>query len=246
MAPQNRRRWAMAIGQHNPQTGTQYAERTGTSTAYAEASTVSTVFMGSASGGMVALGAVVLSIVGLAGVFPTILLGIATIAIGAGLLLKGGAASARLPRLMRETVETSTFQRAELDTGIAVETLGGLAGIVLGILALSLVAPVTLSAVAAVIFGGSLVLGSGMDFRLNTLEVAGRMGESTRQWDRKTVARAAYLQMVAGLAAIALGIIALSGFLPLSLTLVAMLSVSGAYFLTNAALTRRLRTAAHR
>src|ERR1051326_8340956 len=92
-----------------------------------------------------AIAALVFSLAGLAGIRPITMAGIATIVIGASILIEGGAFASVFAGLV------STFRREgralEWRGVIAAEFLGGLAGIVLGILALVGIAPLTLLAI---------------------------------------------------------------------------------------------------
>jgi hypothetical protein len=135
--------------------------------------------------------AVVLAILGLAGLLPVYLLAIAAIAVGVALLFEGGAIAVRYSRLLTETVG-SRLSSAELDGGMGVEVLGGIAGIVLGILALLGLVPLTLTAVAAIVFGGTLLLSSGTAARLNCLVIDGHgLPDTTRRVAREAVFAAA-------------------------------------------------------
>jgi hypothetical protein len=77
-------------------------------------------------------GALVLAILGLVGILPFYMLGIATICVGGALIMEGGAVSAR----MGDAVRQATAGKADLSDlggGITVEFLGGAAGVALGI-----------------------------------------------------------------------------------------------------------------
>jgi hypothetical protein len=200
--------------------------------------------MGEAIGG---IAAVVLAIVGLAGVYPGYLAGITAIVVGAGLLLQGGAVAARFSTLLSETAGTRLTNR-QLGGGMSAEFLGGAAGIVLGILALIGIYPAILLPVSAIVFGGVLVLACGTMARLNSLAVEQCMpGNATAQRvASEVVATANGAQALVGLAAIVLGIIALVGSYPLSLTLVAFLCVGAAILLSGAAVGTKMISLVHR
>src|SRR5437764_8037100 len=92
------------------------------------------VASGSVMAAIVAIAVIALSIVGLAGVYPLTMAAIATVIIGAAILIEGG-----------------TFEAARAgDSGAMFSTnaMGAVAGIVLGILALMGVASITLLSVA--------------------------------------------------------------------------------------------------
>ena len=81
------------------------------------------------------IAAIVLAIVGLAGILSNAVLSVAAIAVGAGLLVQGGAVAAEHKELIGR-LAGATMEEVNLDTGISVELAGGLAAIVLGILSL--------------------------------------------------------------------------------------------------------------
>ncbi len=201
---------------------------------------VRTVLTGSIAEGVVGGGAVVLAVVGLSGIAPNLMLYVATIAIGAALLLEGGAISFRFSKLLRET-HAGPLQEAELGVGVTSEFLGGVAGIVLGILSLLSMAPMVLVPAAVIIFGATLIMGSGATVRLNALELEGAR-ESTRlkRITHEAVSAAAGVQLLLGLAAVILGILAVTGKSPVVLGLAALLIVGVSGFLDAAAIAARL------
>lgn len=195
---------------------------------------------GSMAEGAAGLGAVVLAILGLAGILPFLLLPISTIAIGAALLFEGGAIAARFSNLLTG-MSRSGAQTTELGGGMTAEFLGGAAGVALGILGLLGVLPAVLIPVAAIVFGGSLIFGSAVTTRLNSLEIASSGGHELAQAAaREAVAAAAGVQVLVGLGGIALGIIALIGVAPDVLSLVAMLSIGASVLLSGTAISRRM------
>jgi hypothetical protein len=186
------------------------------------------------------LGGVVLAIVGLAGLLPMYLLAIASIAVGVAFLCEGGAIAARWSNLLRMEGGT-TSEETELGSGVGVEVLGGIAGIVLGILALLQLVPLTLMAVAAIVFGATLLISSATTMQLNSLHIEGfSWPDRARRVAREALKAAAGMQVLAGLACGVLGIIALVGTYPLTLPLVAMLCAGAAVLLSGAAVSTRM------
>lgn len=220
-----------------------YPEVTGSQESIAEVKKSAKVAgAGSMVEGIAGLGTVVLAIIGLAGVLPGLLAFIATIAIGVALLFQGGAMAARLSSLPVE-MSGERVESMPLGGGMTAEFLGGVAGIVLGILALVGVAPVILVAIAAIVFGGALVLGTGVAASLNSLEMARLSGLTMyQQTAREVVSAAAGMQVFVGLGSITLGILALLGIAPLILVLVAMLALGAAVLLSSAAVSNRMLT----
>lgn len=189
--------------------------------------------------------AVVLAILGLAGLLPTYLLSIAAIAVGVALLFEGGAIAVRYSRLLNETAG-SRISSAELGGGMGVEVIGGVSGIVLGILALLGLAPMTLTAVAAIVFGGTLLLSSGTATRLNCLAIdCHGLPDTTRRVAREAVFAAASVQVLVGLGGGILGLLALLGIHPMLLTLIAMLSLGGSVLLSGSAISNKMLGVLH-
>lgn len=187
-------------------------------------------------------GAVVLAILGLSGVSPAFLAAIATIAVGAALLSEGGAIATRYSEL----VSGASMDGSELGAGMTTEFLGGVAGIVLGILALLGVSRWPLMSVAAIVFGGSLLIGSTLVSELNHASLAARARSRGEEMDgvaRQAVKAAVGTQVLVGLGAAVLGILALIGLTPHVLTLVAFLSVAGATVLSGSAVSARFQRA---
>lgn len=207
--------------------------------------TVEALFAGTLVGGLVAAGAATLAIIALAGLFPRLLVSVATIGIGAAFLFEGAAIMARLSDLLHEVTEGKS-EAAELGAGTTGETLAGLAGVALGILAILGVIPEVLIPSAVIIFGAALVVGAGANLRINELAMGYREEHPmARRIAREAVRGTTGLQVLAGLGAITLGIVALAGVEPLTLSLVAMLGVSVVFLLTDTAVAGRMATIFH-
>lgn len=177
--------------------------------------------------------AAVVTIIGLVGYYPLYMAAIATIAVGFALLAQGGTMAAR----WQHAVHIAGTERAEA-VGIGTEVLGGLAGIVLGVLALFGVEPLTLLPIAALVLGGSLLLGGPAQPHIAEAAPA----SSPRRWHvtRDAVRTSSGVMVMAGIAAIVLGVLALTESAPiLTLSLVAFLCVAGALVLAGGALTAR-------
>lgn len=176
---------------------------------------------GSVTEGIGAIGAIILAIIGLAGIYTNIMAAIATIIVGAVILMDGGLVGLAGHRLHTQSVNAS--QARQLGSGVTAGFFGGLTGIVLGILALFRPMPGTLLAVAVLVFGAAFLLGIS---RLNWLY----------QVQAPDVTRAAAATgsggLLVGLAAVVLGILAIIGLVPMTLILVGLLSM-GAGMLFN-------------
>jgi hypothetical protein len=184
--------------------------------------------------------AVVLTILGLSGIFPADLTAIAVIGIGISLLFEGGMVGARFSRLLAASDGKATGL-SNLGGGMTGEFMAGAAGVVLGLLALLGIAPTVLPPVAAIVFGGALLVGSGVGARLSYLEVTnGRSQPGAEAVAREAVSATAGAQVLTGLAAALLGILALVGYTPMVLTLVALLITGTVLVLSGTAVSGRI------
>lgn len=205
-----------------------------------EGSVRKTILGGSLAEGFLSGIALVLTLIGLSGIYAGYMLPIATIAIGVAFLVEGLAISTRFSRLLAETSK-DRLERTEFSAGLTSSFLGGTAGVVLGILSLIGVYPMVLIPVALVVFGITLMLNSGLTARLNTLESGS--SEESRSFKRiahEAMAASAGGELMLGLGGVALGVIALSGILGVTLSLVGMLIISVSAFVTGAASTSRM------
>jgi hypothetical protein len=181
---------------------------------------------------LLACGAVVVSILGLAGVFRNDLAAIAVIGLGVMWLFQGANVTLRYTELLYEAGVTNKVHAAEVSRGITGELLAGVAGIVLGILALLGIVPMTLMSVAVIIYGGTLLLTSGESVWLTPF---GKENEVVRQLMHSMSLAAAGAQVLVGLAAVVLGILGLVGIMPITMILVALLA-TGASMLLHSSL----------
>jgi hypothetical protein len=187
--------------------------------------------------------AIVLTLVGLGSILPGPMAAIAVIVVGAALLLEGAAVAARYFRLTSET-EDQAHSQGEVSGGISAEFLGGATGIVLGLLALIGVYADVLIPVAAIVFGGSLLIGSTTSARLNRLVTQVPRTEETPWMARvaqETMNAAAGAEFMIGVGSGVLGVLAVIGVGSwLVLSLVALLAVGVAVLLTGTAVSGRM------
>jgi hypothetical protein len=159
------------------------------------------------------LAVVVLTVLGLAEVGPpTFLVAIAAIVFGAGLWLKTVLATYSAPegRIGGYSSESPTV------------LLAGVAGMVLGLLALVGAPAIQLVALAVIAFGRSLLIGSYADVLAATPTNA---DPTFARIVRDMTTGVAALPTMAGSAAIVLGIFALCGLAPTEVTLIALLEL---------------------
>jgi hypothetical protein len=157
---------------------------------------------------------IVLAIVALAGVNPGILVPVAVTVFGAALLVQGGAILSEHAHILfpAGTASAEPFKGGNLSAVFMV----GIAGIVLGVLALLGVAAATLTAVSIIAFGTALVLSANSVRELHIV--------------RRPVG------MSAGLTAVVLGILAVAGVNPAVLMLSALIVLGAALVLSGSTL----------
>lgn len=186
--------------------------------------------------------AVVLSIIGLARIFPGFMAAVSAIALGVALLFEGGFIASEYTRILERSGK-GTLETAELGGGLGTQTLAGGAVIVLGILALLGIATWSLLAISSLILGAGVLLGSGVTSRLNAVKIeASEESARTQRIAHEIVSASAAGEVLIGLSAIVLGILALIGISPDVLVLVAMLAVGASILLTGSAVTGRMLT----
>lgn len=120
--------------------------------------------------------------------------------------------------------------------------LVGTAGIVLGVLALLGIYPLMLTAIAVIAFGSALVFGSNSVWSVHRMKrLIVRTGSQRTVAGSEILATeiaagSAGLQCFAGLAAIVLGILAVTGTNPVALSLVGLLVMGATILLTGSTL----------
>ena len=126
--------------------------------------------------------AIVLTLLGLGGIKPDLMLSIAVIVIGLAFLFEGIAISMRFTKLLSET-SRDRLEKAEFGIGLTSEYLGGIVGIVLGILSLLGIAPMILAPAAAIVFGLEM-MASRVEARPNRKrkQVVRVTGGTNRTW----------------------------------------------------------------
>jgi hypothetical protein len=176
---------------------------------------------------------IILAIVALSGVGQSMLAAIATIIFGAALLIQGGTMLTEFTKLMAPPTAAGTTEEAVGGGGLSALFLVGASGIVLGVLSLVGISAQTLTAAAVIAFGGALLLSSNSVWRLYRAKrasyraVAAGTLSGAEFLAGEMASGSAVLQCLSGLAAIVLGILAVTGTNP-NVTLVGLL-VLGAY-----------------
>src|SRR5215472_6231280 len=197
---------------------------------------------GAATESMGGVAVIALTIVALAGVLRPVLTEIAGIVFGAAFLIEGAALAARHTSIMEQAGAGTAVDQLELGGGISVELVTGIAAIALGILALVGIVPAVLTPVLVITGGAGLILSAGAVQRLNDMrsDLLG-VGRSERAIASSAVSSAAAGQVLAGLGAGTLGILALVGVGdPIVLTTVGMLVLGSAITLSGTALSGKM------
>jgi hypothetical protein len=183
----------------------------------------------------------VLAIIALTGFAPEALAGVATIVFGAALIIQGGTLLSEYSNLVfpSRATATSVATEAFAGDGVSAMLVVGATGVVLGILALLGIAAAILTSVAVIAFGSALVLSASSARHLYQLQAA--LKRSVPQSGTEVVAGqmaagSSGVQLLTGLAAIVLGILAVSGVHSAALTLVALLTLGITVIMTGSAL----------
>ena len=163
------------------------------------------------------------AIIGLTGRQPVWTAAIATILIGIGLIIRGGAIAARWREVMRQLPGTR-----ETQTGVAIELLAGLASVAFALIAPNSREPSTLIGCATVVIGIALMLASPEQTALAEL---GPARARKLAWTSSTA------MVVIGLTAAILGLLAIVAG-DLTLALIALLAASSGATFAGVALRR--------
>jgi hypothetical protein len=188
---------------------------------------------------------IVLAVLGLAGVYPQLLISIATIIFGVALLIEGGTMLTEYVRFAFPTGTRATLLDPLSGNSLSAVFLVGAAGIVLGVLAVLTIHPLVLTAIAIIAFGTALVLSSNGIWQLHVLKHSAMVSGQTETMSGGEVVASqmasgsAGLQALTGLAGGVLGILALigTGVDSAVLILVALLVFGGAILMTGGAMT---------
>lgn len=192
--------------------------------------------------GLIAVVLVVLAFIGLA---PRALTAFATIVLGAGLLFQGAALTRRRNELRTELLTAGEKEAAEsIGTGMTVEIIAGSIGVILGIIALISGAIHSLAAISIIAFGVALITGGPLTTRLDDVNIA-TAREEDRPLDsgREVVRTASGIEVIAGIAAVVIGILSLIAFTTnLTLPLIGLLISGGALAFSKGMLAKRTAT----
>ena len=182
--------------------------------------------------------AAVLAIIGLAGVVPVLMVSIAGIVLGASLLLEGGLLMSEYSRAVSAPGEGAPAVGVSMNP----QTMAAIAVVVLGILSLLRLEPTILMPIAAIVLGAGFMLGAGVTANFNEarIDLATEGNETARRIAHDASTATTGSQVLVGLAAVVLGIVAVVGFIPTILTLVAWLTIGSAILLSSSSTSGRV------
>lgn len=150
------------------------------------------------------VGAAVMAILGLVDIIPATFAALATIALGAGFIVQGAGLAGKVSELARMNADSE--DQAVVRGELGIETLVGVAGVALGILALFDLDSMTLISAALIAFGGSLLIGGG---------VAEKVDYLLQGYEQRTASMLVDVgaggETLIGIGAIALGVLTLVG-----------------------------------
>jgi hypothetical protein len=205
---------------------------------YAELSSTEAPAYGGLADAIGGIATAVLAIVALTGFAPPTTAAIATIVFGAALLIQGGTILSEYAHLV---IPAETLPRPRFGgDGLSALFLVGIAGIVLGVLALLGIATMQLTAIAIIAFGGSLVMSSNSVRQLYMLQAATKKASGSHLGSEflagEMASGSASVQVLAGLAAIVLGILSIAGTSSIHLNPAALLVLGITIILTGSTL----------
>lgn len=186
------------------------------------------------------LALIVLGILALAKIDPLLLTSIATIVAGVALMIVSAGLAVELSKGLSESTG-NLLHTGEMANGLNAGVLGGIAGIVLGILAILDVARPELIAVALIVFGAAVMFDFVASAQVRALKMM--TAESPPGSLRMAMSAASSTNtatMLAGIGLITLGILALSGVVSYILVPVALLGLGVYLFLEGSAVAGRM------
>lgn len=177
----------------------------------------------------------VLAIIGLSHVEPAYLVAVAGIALGAALLFQGSMVTAEYASILQRTGGGS-LASAGFGGGLSAQSMAGAASIILSLLALLGLPNVVLMGVVSIVLGAGLILNSGVNARLDGLKIeVADEAETAKRVAQEAVSATTGADIMVGLAAVVLGILALIGIASMVLNLTAMLAVGTAILFNGSA-----------
>ncbi|MFZ1932593.1 MAG: hypothetical protein WCB27_17015 [Thermoguttaceae bacterium] len=173
----------------------------------------------------------ILTIIGLSGLVPAYLLGVSCIVVGATFLMLA-ASGITWARMFRFGQRQETWNQILLRMGVFAAIAAGFAGITLGILNLVFPALVSLTAISVI------ALGAGLIWHSTVMANVGRftrdsVAEHRGSFGGTALSLAPVREFLVGTGAVVLGILALLGIVPVTLTLVGLLMLGAALIFSH-------------
>ncbi len=197
---------------------------------------MSLVVAGATAASMAGIGGLVLAIFGLCGVLSAYFAPVDCIVAGLAFLVLG-AVSAAWGRMFHFSEHETARDRIAVSSGVILALAAGVAAVALGILNLVFLSTVQFGSIAVIALGLGLLWHSGVMRRVSRFTnymiyhgIEGR--RPTGPMAINALSLAPLRDFLLGLGSVILGILALVGFVPLVLGLVALLVISGALTLT--------------
>lgn len=198
-----------------------------------------TAQVGPMTEGAAGIAVIVLTIIGLAAVEPAILASVATIVIGVGLIIEAANTGIEYSRVTSQSVQAGAVETAQLGSDVSVELMAGIAGIVLGVLALLAAGKLlALLPAALVVFGGAMLLAGFSATSISAVRGMESAAGGRIVTMESELAPARGLQVLIGVAAIVLGILSFVVPAAGTLLLVGLLVVGAGLLATSANFTR--------
>jgi hypothetical protein len=206
-----------------------------------------TATVGPMTEGAAGIAVIVLAILGLAAVSPSVLTSVAAIVVGVGLFIEAANTGIEYSRVTGSAAPAGTVETAELGADVSVELMAGVAGVVLGVLALIGAGTVMhLLPAALIVFGGALLLAGFSATSINTVRGIESATGTRMVTLQSELAPARGIQVLAGIAAIVLGILAFVLTAGPALLMVGLVVVGAALLATSANFTQSfIRLLAH-
>jgi len=176
-----------------------------------------------------AAGALVLlfAILGLFDLAPRTMAALSCIGVGGAVAFEAAGVARRYRRMVSSH---GRHESSEVRGAMIAQGVGGGVGFLLGFLALVGVEPLAFPAIASIVLGASLLLGTGAEIEMNSITTSLEPSE-TRRAIHEAVVAAGGARLLVAVASIALGILAFAGIAPITLLLAASLILGVALLL---------------
>jgi hypothetical protein len=180
--------------------------------------------------------AVILAIIGLSGVHSLGMVAVSVIVVGLALLVESGIMGAEYSNLLAH-VGKDNITRMEVGAGLGVEGVAGVVAVIFGVLALSGVNPGAMVAIGTLLLGVGVMFASRLHDRIRSMRIDPTVErDEMDRVTRELLGTATGAQVLVGLGAVILAILALVGFAPITLTLVAVLAIGASILIGGAML----------